>query len=183
MAGTGTATFTVVANGSQLDFQWQEFITSWNDILNGGVYSDATTASLTISQPPLSMNGYHYRCVINGTCMPAAITDGAALLTVTPVTAINGSASEIPELTVYPNPVTEATLISFDAPAGSDITLRLINMLGETIFIKNEKTDQEGTHSMIFPYKITGTGTFMLYLVISDKENLFAGQKKIIFRD
>jgi hypothetical protein len=115
--------------------------------------------------------------------MPAAITDGAALLTVTPVTAINGSASEIPELTVYPNPVTETTLVSFDAPAGSDITLRLINMLGETIFIINEKTDHEGTHSMIFPYKITGTGTFMLYLVISDKENLFAGQKKIIFRD
>jgi hypothetical protein len=79
-----SATFTVGATGVNLTYKWQEYITSWNDITNGGVYSFATTANLVITNPPVSMNGNYYRCVVTSECSPTpVITNGNALLTVT----------------------------------------------------------------------------------------------------
>ncbi len=49
-------------------FQWQvDNGTGYTDITNGGIYSNATTAILTISAPPTNMYGYKYRCLVNGT--------------------------------------------------------------------------------------------------------------------
>ena len=49
-----------------------------------------TTVSggLTFTNPPASMNGYQYRCVISGTCSPSATTN-AVTLTVNTQPAIN----------------------------------------------------------------------------------------------
>jgi hypothetical protein len=65
----GNATFSVVATGGSgtRQFQWQESInngTSWTNVTNGGVYSGATTASLTITGATLAMIGYDYRVII-----------------------------------------------------------------------------------------------------------------------
>ncbi|MBU1720995.1 MAG: T9SS type A sorting domain-containing protein, partial [Bacteroidetes bacterium] len=80
-AGAGVATFTVTATGG-VSYQWQEYISSWNNVTDGGVYSGATTASLVITNPDLSMDGYKYRCIVSG-CSPSATSDGNATLTVT----------------------------------------------------------------------------------------------------
>jgi large repetitive protein len=77
----GNASFTVVATGDGLSYQWQEYITGWNDITNGGIYSNATTATLNLTRPSASMSGYKYRCIVTGTC-GTAYTDGTAKLTV-----------------------------------------------------------------------------------------------------
>ena len=79
-AGDGIATFEVMASGSSLNYQWQEFITTWENINDGGVYSGANTAVLSITDPPAGMNGYYYRCIVTGLCEPPAITDGLAQL-------------------------------------------------------------------------------------------------------
>src|SRR5262249_36872602 len=50
-----------------------------NDISNGGVYSNATTATLTITGATAAMNGYQYRCSVGGPCPPAAISNSATL--------------------------------------------------------------------------------------------------------
>ncbi|NTW31288.1 MAG: hypothetical protein HGB12_01410 [Bacteroidetes bacterium] len=89
-SGTGTPSFTVTATGLGLTYQWQEYISSWNDVSNGGVYSNVTTATLTITNPASGMNGYKYRCIVSGTCSPAATSDGLALLTVDP-TSVGGT--------------------------------------------------------------------------------------------
>ncbi|NTW33720.1 MAG: DUF2341 domain-containing protein [Bacteroidetes bacterium] len=81
-AGTGTPSFTVTATGAGLTYQWQEYISSWNDISEGGFYTGTTSAVLTITNPTADMNGYKYRCIVNGTCAPAVISDGNAMLTV-----------------------------------------------------------------------------------------------------
>jgi len=78
-----TATFTVTATGLGLSYQWQEFNGSWSNIANGGVYSGATTATLTITNPPVSMNGRQYRVIVTGTCPPSATSNGSATLFVT----------------------------------------------------------------------------------------------------
>ena len=67
--GTGTQVMTVTATGYTLSYQWQENQGSvWNNIVNGGVYSGATTSSLTLTSPALVMNGYQYRVIVTGGC-------------------------------------------------------------------------------------------------------------------
>ncbi|NTW31655.1 MAG: DUF2341 domain-containing protein [Bacteroidetes bacterium] len=89
--GNGYADFTITATGG-LTYQWQEYTNSWNNIANAGVYSNVNTATLTITNPPLSMNTYKYRCIVNGTCT-SSTSDGLATLTVNPV-SVGGTAIE-----------------------------------------------------------------------------------------
>lgn len=78
--------FSVTASGTgTLTYQWQESTdggTTWNNISNGGTnpaYSNATTASLTLNNVPVGHNNYQYRCIVSGTCPPAANSNSATL--------------------------------------------------------------------------------------------------------
>ncbi|HRI25724.1 MAG TPA: hypothetical protein PLZ45_13690, partial [Ferruginibacter sp.] len=88
-----TTSFSVTANGTGLTYQWQESITgcpgAWVNVTNGGVYSGATSATLTITGAPTTMTGYGYRCIITGSCAPAA-TSNCGLLTVNTAVNITG---------------------------------------------------------------------------------------------
>jgi len=59
------ATFSVTAQGEGLTYQWQE---SGSDIADGGVYSGATTATLTITGATQDLHGKNYKCVVSGNC-------------------------------------------------------------------------------------------------------------------
>ncbi|MEO7445370.1 MAG: reprolysin-like metallopeptidase [Ferruginibacter sp.] len=82
-------TYTIAASGTALIYQWQVSMnggTSWANLVNGGVYSGVSTASLTITSATAAMSAYQYRVVVSGTCAPIA-TSTATILTVnTPVT-------------------------------------------------------------------------------------------------
>ena len=55
----GTATFSVVAAGTDLKYQWQvNSGTGFADVSNTGTYSGTTTDILTISNLALAMNGH-----------------------------------------------------------------------------------------------------------------------------
>ena len=75
------ATFSVVATGYNLTYQWQE---GGVNITNGGIYSGATTATLTLTNPGTSKNGASYRCVISSTCGTSPVNSNAAILTINP---------------------------------------------------------------------------------------------------
>jgi PKD repeat protein len=52
---------------SGVSYQWQvDQGSGFTNISNGGVYSNATTSVLSISNAPSSMYGYKYRCQVNG---------------------------------------------------------------------------------------------------------------------
>ena len=92
------ATFTVAvtAGTGPHSYQWQVSTNNGNtftNVTNGGVYSGATTATLTITAPPVSMSGYVYRCIVSGAAPCAAQTSRAATLTVNPLPVIVISAS------------------------------------------------------------------------------------------
>ncbi len=79
----GNTSFTCSGTGSGITYQWQVSINggvSYSNITNGGVYSNATTATLNITNAPGTMNGYRYRCVISGSCSPFATTTEARLI-------------------------------------------------------------------------------------------------------
>ncbi len=78
VAGT-SATFSVVATGDGLAFQWQrstDNATTWADI------QGATAATYVVAVVDASMNGYEFRAIVSGTS--GAVTSSAATLTVTP---------------------------------------------------------------------------------------------------
>ena len=71
VCATNNATFTVAGTGT--GYQWQEdnnggggFI----NVTNGGIYSGATTTTLTLTGVTAIMNNYKYRCVATASCAP-----------------------------------------------------------------------------------------------------------------
>jgi hypothetical protein len=87
VAAPAAAEFTVVAaqapaGGPTLTYAWQRDVESvWTAIANGGVYSGATTDTLTISDST-GLSGESFRCVVDST-NAQAVTSNAATLTVT----------------------------------------------------------------------------------------------------
>lgn len=79
-----TTSFTVSTTPPTVNFQWQYFNGSaFVNIVNGGIYSGATTPTLTVSGVPVSPSSYSFRCVIsNGNCTPINTLDRT--LTVSP---------------------------------------------------------------------------------------------------
>ncbi|GGG59609.1 hypothetical protein GCM10007332_21610 [Epilithonimonas arachidiradicis] len=77
-AGANT-TFTATASNAT-GYQWQvDQGAGFTNISNGGFYSGATTAILTITGATSAMNGYLYRVVATGVCTPNATSTSASL--------------------------------------------------------------------------------------------------------
>ncbi len=76
----GTATFSVVAAGTNLTYQWQvNSGTGFADVSNDGTYSGTTTDVLTINNLALAMNGHLVRVIVSGTCLPPVTSTFAPL--------------------------------------------------------------------------------------------------------
>lgn len=72
--------FSVTASGMGLSYQWQEYISSWSDLSNGGIYSNVTTSTMNLTGVTSGMSGRYYRCVVSGCSSPA--TSAFATLTI-----------------------------------------------------------------------------------------------------
>ena len=83
-------TFSVTATGTSPTYQWQVSVNNgpFSNITNGGVYSGATTSTLTITAPPTSFNGNQYRVVVSGAAPCGSATSTAATLTVNPLPTV-----------------------------------------------------------------------------------------------
>ena len=82
------ATINLTATGTAMTYQWQlstDGGTTYNNVTNGGIYSNATTTALTITGVTAVMNSYKYRSVINGTCAPAATSAASTISISSPV--------------------------------------------------------------------------------------------------
>ena len=91
-------TFTVGTTGTSLTHQW--YISTdgggtFNLLPNGGVYSGATTASLTITGVTAPLNNNQYRCVVTGVCPVSPLTSNAATLTVATSLSISGQPVDV----------------------------------------------------------------------------------------
>lgn len=81
-----TATFVSNITGGGTSYQWQvNSGAGFSNVVNGGVYSGATTSMLTVANPPTSMNSYSYQCIITNTC--TSVTSTAAILYVSAPTS------------------------------------------------------------------------------------------------
>jgi len=83
-SNAASVTFTSVATGSGLSYQWQMSTngTDWSNV------TGATSAAYTINTPSVSLNNNQYRVVVSGTAPCSAVTSDAATLTVNEIVAI-----------------------------------------------------------------------------------------------
>jgi hypothetical protein len=99
-----TITFNADANaGNPLVYQWEVSTnggTSYTAIANGGVYSGATTNTLTITGITPSLNGHRYRLVVSVPSCNSSVTSNAGLLTVNAKPVVTVSAAPFTQL--YP---------------------------------------------------------------------------------
>lgn len=80
LCGASTASFSITSSGTS-SFQWQvsNDSLSWTNISNSGNYSNATTATLSISSPT-TYSGKYYRVVLTGDAGCGSANSFAALL-------------------------------------------------------------------------------------------------------
>jgi hypothetical protein len=67
----GNASFTATASGDDpITYQWQSSTdgVNWNNIIDGGVYSNAQTTTLNITGAHLGLNGAQYRLAVTNDC-------------------------------------------------------------------------------------------------------------------
>lgn len=116
-------TFSVVASGANnLTYQWQVFNTGtsvFDNISNNSTYSNATTATLTVSNITASMNGTIYRCMVNGDAASAKASDQATLTVSTspaaPITT-GGTSCKGASVTLSAGGSTDGNYRWFDSP-------------------------------------------------------------------
>ena len=113
-----STSFSVTVIGTSPTYQWQVSTnngTTWTNITNGSPYSGATTRTLTITAPPVSYNGYLYRCVITGAAPCGSVNSNPATLTVNPLPTVVISAS--PYRNLFPSLRTTISATSTPAAA------------------------------------------------------------------
>ncbi len=116
-------TFTCVAAGTSPGHNWQYSTNNgnpgtWVTIANGGVFSGATTGTLTITAPPVSMNGWVFRDSVKGAAPCGAVPSFIARLTVNPLPTIVVTASPFTKLM----PGMKTTLSSTVSPIAQTYT-------------------------------------------------------------
>jgi hypothetical protein len=89
----GDASFTTVGSGGGITYQWQVSTdggTTFSNVPLFSPYSNTTSSEMNITSATQNMNGYLFRCIVSGTCSPAAISDTVMLSVGPPVTLAVG---------------------------------------------------------------------------------------------
>lgn len=114
------STFTVTTAGSAPTYQWQENISgTFANISNGGVYSGATSSTLTLTGATLAMSGRQYRVVVTNGC--GTITSSAGVLTLNQTT--HTSATATPNSSICSPGATTITGTAGGTSAGGNLIL------------------------------------------------------------
>jgi hypothetical protein len=185
VAGAGTATFDVLAGGSVLNFQWQEYITSWSDLAEGELYQGVQTSTLAIINPPVEMDGYSYRAIVSGICDPPAVTDGMAILHVTTVTTIDhlqgdSESNSSLGLLASPNPFCGNLSLSYNSPIDGDMEIVIKSLHGEIKARPRKKIARKGRHHISMQTNDFLPGVYMAILTVSNASMRLEGVVKII---
>ncbi len=112
----GSTTIRVSATGASLSYQWQTSSngTTFSNIMDGGVYSGANTAVLTINPLSASLNNQYYRVIVSGVpCGSQTSTNAKLIVNNLPVVTLAASSSQ------GINPAMQITLTATASPTGN----------------------------------------------------------------
>ena len=108
------AAFVLEALQQATTYQWQNDSTGvFMDIQNSGYYSGTNSDMLYISGAVISMDGYHYRCIIQSL---TNCYDTSNVVTLNVNSSIGIVIQEITKNNIYPNPVSSLLKVSGKTP-------------------------------------------------------------------
>lgn len=111
VAAGASATFSVTDTGVGNTYQWQENTGSgFVNIVSGTPYTGVYTNTLTITTTTATMNGYKYRCIVNGAMCVDKSEDATLLVSGGTTGVIDNASTMQPNIT--PNPTTGDIKIS-----------------------------------------------------------------------
>jgi hypothetical protein len=135
----GNTTFAVTAAGSAPVYGWQFRVNAtspWQDLANGGIYTGATTNTLTLTNVLASFNGYQYRALLSGACAALDYSQIATLTVTPPVAVVTPASASICNGTIQAlsitNSVSAPVTSVFAASAGLPLTVPDNNTTGIT---------------------------------------------------
>lgn len=149
-------------------YQWYVSTTgtggTYEPVTDGGVYSNSTTASLTITEPTLDMNGYAYRVLISRDCGFDATSNAAVLsvsdlpsitLGASPAVCSGGTTADLP----YSATTGDQYSIIWDATATTAgfLTVNYTALAGSPITLTVPAGAPASTYNGILKVKNTGT--------------------------
>lgn len=141
-------TVSVVVGGANNQYQW---------LKDGTEITEATESSYTIDSVEDSDAGA-YICKITNTVATALTLYSRPIdVTVSGATGISDNSSQIPKAFAlyqnYPNPFNPSTTIKYDLPRGSNVVLKIYNMLGQEIRTLINKHQTVGYKSLTWDGK------------------------------
>ncbi len=150
-----SVSFTGAGAGSGISYQWQESTdngTTFHNITNGGVYSGANTGTLTITNPPVSMNGNIYHLLVSGTAPCPAVATNNVRLTVNALPTVTVNAE--PYNVLLPN--IQTSVIGKSSPLAASYS-----------WLRNGVVVASGFGPLITDYKVyvDAIGTYTLSVV------------------
>jgi hypothetical protein len=183
-----TAIFTINTSGPVTRYQWQQQATSrraaWTNINDGGSYSGATTAQLTITNVSSSLSGYKYRCVVYTPCNTSVTSTAATLTvartrgaapTVTTEDPIGSNkylfgkmAEETISLEAYPNPNTGKFNLVISNYSIGDATIRVVDARGRVIHAQEIQIQEKRQTVPIVISNVTN-GSYVVHVSQSNK--------------
>jgi hypothetical protein len=184
-AGDGTALFSIIATGSDLVYQWQENVEYWTDLTDNSIYSGTQSSVLTITDPPVTMNGNHYRCIVSGSCEPPAISDGNAVLSVVLNTGFDKlnyqeNTDDLLKFGSYPNPFSDAIAFTYFLPSKGRVVIKIANIYGQEIAVLADQIESKGNHLLQFNAMKLITGFYMAVITFYGDKDIIISTHKII---
>ena len=88
----GNTTFNIAATGTGISYQWQ---VSTDGGITYTTIGGATSLTYSIAGATAVMNGNRYRCIVSGTCTPAASSASALLTVISPVIVTTQPAASV----------------------------------------------------------------------------------------
>jgi hypothetical protein len=149
VCANSTTTFSITGAGT--GYQWQQNAnngTTFTNINNGGLYSGANTATLTVATATTSISGYQYRCVVTANCgsLPATSTNAVLTVNAVPDIITTASASTVCAGTSLVLSATGAnTYLWAPGGAGSPLTVTPLETTTYTVTGTNTSTGCKNT--------------------------------------
>ncbi|MGN6644994.1 MAG: beta strand repeat-containing protein [Cytophaga sp.] len=153
-AGSNTS-FTVAATGAGLTYIWKE---NGANLSNGGIYSGATSATLTLTGATSAQDNKSYSVFVQGTC--GSVLSNSAVLTVNSVPSVTAKTATTCSGTAFsvtPTGVPAGTTYTWTAPSGTSFTGGSAQASGQTSI--GQTLTNTSTSAVIATYTVTPTSS------------------------
>ena len=140
-----TKTLSVIATGSNLDYQWQISTNSGASFTN---ISSAKSSTISLNNISTSQNNEQYKVIINGSC-PGTVNSNTANLTVNPSPVITATASK--------SLVCTGTPVTLTASGAVTYSWSPVSLTGSSANVTPIVNPAEPTKAVEITYTVRGT--------------------------